>query len=78
MKSHVDNIDRVVNDCPEKSLLVKCKFVGDEFVHWHYFCSEDEVHGYIIGVRDFADHLGFAIEYITVNGEFVDVPLHTG
>ena len=65
-----------LNMCPEDSLLVKAKLVGRPFYFWHYFATEDEVHGWVIGIHDMAGHLGYVVEWVTVNDELREGKKH--
>jgi len=71
MRIHKNKISEVKNHYPENGNLVMCKLVGDDFVTYHYFSNDAEVHGWVMGLHDICDNLKYSIEWITVNGEVI-------
>ena len=51
--------------------VLECKLIGQDEPFKHIFISGEEVHGYIIGMTDAINRLGYIIEHISVNGKIL-------
>jgi hypothetical protein len=54
-----------------KMIKIEGKIVGQLLGFTHYFCNNDEVHGWIVGFMETCNDLGYIVEYIKNNGEVV-------